>query len=61
MQKEPVNHRRLSVKETAERLNISPKTIYNRLSLKDFPIPVKRVGGSVGFLERDINKYLEDL
>ena len=57
----PINHRRLTVKETAQRLGIAPKTIYNLLSKKSFPIKAKRIRGSVGFLERDINKYLEDL
>lgn len=56
-----INHRRLTVKETAQRLGLKPKTIYNLLSKKSFPIPVKRIRGSIGFLERDINKYLEDL
>lgn len=57
----PANHKRLTVKETAERLGISPKTIYNQLSLKTFPIKPKRYGRQIGFLERDINDYLENL
>ena len=61
MQPQPINHRRLTVKETAQRLGLRPKTIYNQLSKKCFPIKVKRIRGSVGFLERDINEYLENL
>lgn len=53
--------RRLTVKQTAERLGISPKTIYNGLSSGTFPIKCKRVRGSVGFLDRDIDEYLENL
>ena len=55
------NHRLLSVKETAERLGISPKTVYNRLSLGTFPITPKRFLGRVCFLEADIVSFLEAL
>ena len=61
MQPQLTNHRRLSVKQTARRLGLSPKTIYNLLSKKCFPIKVKKIRGSVGFLERDVNRYLEEL
>lgn len=59
--KSQLNHKRLSVRETAERLGISERTIYNQLSQKIFPIKVKRFGRSIGFLERDVNRFLEDL
>lgn len=55
------NHRLLSVKETAERLGISPKTIYNRLSRNAFPITPKRFLGRVCFLEADLDAFLEAL
>ena len=58
---QPSRFRRLTVKQTAERLGISPKTIYNGLSSGTFPIKCKRVRGSVGFLDKDIDEYLENL
>ena len=55
------NHRRLTLKETAKRLGISPKTVYNRLSNGTFPLKVRRFGRQVGFLEADLNQYLKEM
>ncbi|CAB5087179.1 hypothetical protein D3OALGA1CA_648 [Olavius algarvensis associated proteobacterium Delta 3] len=56
--------RLLTVEETAERLGISPRTIYNKIgrkAKKKFPIKPKRVCGSVRFDIRDIDAYIEAL
>jgi predicted DNA-binding transcriptional regulator AlpA len=54
----------LSVKETAEYLNISPRTIYNKTGRKakvKFPVRPKRVGRCVRFDIKDLNEYVASL
>jgi len=46
--------RLLSVPETARLMGISPKTIYNEISKKCFPIRAKRHGRRVLFDERAV-------
>ena len=56
--------RLLTVKETAFRLGISEKTIYNAISHKsdlDFPIKCKRQGKKPLFDSRDIEAYIEKM
>jgi len=55
------SYRRLSVKETAERMGLKPKTIYNLLSKKEFPVKCARIRGSLGFLETDVSEYLMNI
>jgi predicted DNA-binding transcriptional regulator AlpA len=47
--------------ELSEYLGIKPQTIRNRLSSGTFPIPAKKVCGSVKFDKRDVEKYLTRL
>ena len=56
--------RLLTVEETATYLNISPKTLYDRISPKarrPFPVKPKRIGRSVRFDVRDLDQYIEAL
>lgn len=54
----------LTVKETAERLGISPRTIYNCIhkgAERSFPIKPVRLRRCVRFLEDDVNKFIKSL
>ena len=56
--------RLLSVEETACYLGISPRTIYNGISLKTkkpFPIKVKRYGRKPLFDIRELDKWVNSL
>lgn len=56
--------RLLSVKESAEILGISPRTIYNqthRKSKKEFPVKPKRFGKLVKFDIRDLEAYVDSI
>jgi excisionase family DNA binding protein len=56
------NKRFFNVKEVAEYLNISEKTIYNKLSLKTFPIKAKRLGRKTILFEiTDVVRYADSL
>jgi excisionase family DNA binding protein len=50
--------RLLTVKEVAERLKMSERTIYNQLSEKTFPIPAKRIRRTVRFREQDVVNFI---
>ncbi len=50
----------LTVKETAERLSISRRTLYRLIQDKQFPRPLE-IGGSVRFTESDILGFLRRL
>jgi predicted DNA-binding transcriptional regulator AlpA len=54
----------LSVEETARRLSIAPRTIYNGIGRKAkvrFPIPVKRFGKRPLFDSRDVEAFIDSL
>ena len=54
----------LTIKEVAEILKISERTIYNKVrenSEKPFPIPVKRVGRLVRFSSKDVQNFIDKL
>ncbi|MFA5183892.1 MAG: hypothetical protein WC405_21530 [Syntrophales bacterium] len=54
----------LSVEETARRLSIAPRTIYNgigRRAKQRFPIPVKRFGKRPLFDSRDVEAFIDSL
>jgi excisionase family DNA binding protein len=56
--------RLLSVKEAAEYLSISPRTIYNavaRKTKKPFPVKPKRHGKRVLFDVKDLDKWVDSL
>ena len=54
----------LTIKEVAELLRISERTIYNKVrkgAERQFPIKVKRVGKLIRFAARDVQRYIEKL
>ena len=53
----------LDIPDTAEYLNISSKTIRNRLSDKENPFPVqpKRFGKRVLFDIRDLDRFVDEM
>ena len=54
----------LTIKEVAELLQISERSIYNGVRKKaerPFPIKVKRVGKLIRFHPRDVEKYIAKL
>lgn len=54
----------LTVKEVAERLAISERTIYNGIckgAERPFPIQPVRIRRLVRFREQDVNKYIKSL
>ncbi len=59
-----IKKRLLSVRETAEYLGISPRSIYNMIGRKakrSFPIKPKRVGRLVKFDLKDVEAFIEGL
>ena len=53
--------RLVTVKEAALFLKISPRTIYNGISRKDFPIKPVRIGRAVRFDIEDLSRFVERL
>lgn len=51
----------ITIKELAELLGISPRSIYNQLSAGKFPITPKRVGRLIRFDVRDVEAYIASL
>lgn len=59
--KDPRFQRLLTVEETSDYLGISPRTIYNSLSARKFPIQSLRLGRAIRFDVRDLEAYVEGL
>ena len=56
--------RLLTVRETAQFLGISERSIYNQLgkgAKRRFPVKPLRMGGSIRFDIDDLNEYIESL
>ena len=56
--------RLLTIKEVAELLRISPRTIYNQVRKnadRMFPIPVKRIGKLIRFRSKDVQRFIDKL
>lgn len=55
----------LTIKEVARILQISERSIYNKVrpnsKFEPFPIPVKRVGKLIRFSSRDVEDYIAKL
>lgn len=47
----------IKISQVAERLNVSPNTVYKRVSRGD--IPACRIGRLIRIDERDLEKYME--
>jgi len=61
---EKLDRRLLSVTQTAQYLNLSPRTIYNGVapgSPNPFLVKPVRIGKSVRFDIRDLDRYVESL
>ena len=59
---ENTEKRWLTVDQTAEYLNLKPKSIYNKVSRKskmEFPVKARRFGGKILFDRKEIDQYLE--
>ena len=62
--KKQENKRLLSVKETAEMLGMSPRTIYNmvgRKAKRKFPVRPKRIGRLIRFDLQDLTRFIDSL
>ncbi|NIM97843.1 MAG: AlpA family phage regulatory protein [candidate division Zixibacteria bacterium] len=60
--KQEVSEKRLlSVAELGHIIGIKPRTIYNKMGLKVFPIKHKKIGRLVRFDIKDVDKYLDSL
>ena len=56
--------RLLTIREVAQLLQISERTIYNQVRKgadRQFPIKVKRVGKLIRFSSKDVQKYIDRL
>jgi len=54
----------LTIKEVAEILQISPRTIYNQVrknAERKFPIRVRRVGKLIRFDQKDVQRYIDKI
>lgn len=63
-EKAHIEKRMLTVPEAAAYMGISKRTLYDRIapkSKKPFPLPPKRIGGSVRFDKGDLDKWLDSL
>lgn len=54
-----MTHTILRLPVVKERTGLSRSTIYLRISNNEFPAPVSLGGRAVGWLEEDINNWLE--
>ncbi len=53
--------RLLSIEEAGIYLGLSPRTIYNGISKKTFPVKPKHIGKRVLFDIRDLDAYVDGL
>jgi len=49
------------VKGLSQYINVSPQTIYNKISRGDFPIPFRKIFGRIRFDKRDVDHFLNKL
>ena len=64
MNTKPNDNKLLTVQQVAQILQISERSIYNRVRKKAdnlFPIKVKRIGRLIRFDLRDVEKYIDKL
>jgi len=64
MSNEQTSKRLLSVEETAKYLGLAARTIYNQIhrkAKKPFPVKPKRIGRSVLFDLRELEKFVDSL
>jgi len=51
----------LTVRGVAQRLIISERTVYNKISAGTFPVRPIRIGRLLRFRSKDVDSYLESL
>jgi len=51
----------LDIKDVAYLLSLSERTLYNSISQRRCPIPVRRCGRSVRFATADVLRYVDSL
>jgi len=64
MEMEMIQKRWLNIKETAEYLGISHRSLYNRTSPKSpnpFPVKPKRIGSRILFDVKALDQFMEKL
>ena len=49
----------LTVKDVANKLNVSPAVVYNRVRRKKNPLPANRAFGTIRVNRRELEKWLE--
>lgn len=61
MRKEDMFKKRLlTIRETAQYLNISEQHIYNSLSQDTFPIPCRKIGRAIRFDVKKLDEFIEE-
>ena len=55
-----MSHRILRLPEVKKLTGLSRSTIYLRMANQEFPESISLGGRAVGWLERDINKWIEE-
>ena len=60
MKNNPAEKQLLTVKDLANRWSISPRSIYNEISKKTFPLKPKKIGRLVRFRLTDIERWEAD-
>jgi len=64
METENIEPRLFTVEQTAQYLNLSPRTIYNAVApntLAPFPVQPVRIGRKVLFRKKDLDTYIDSL
>jgi len=60
MESDP-KRRLIDINELAKIMNLAVQTIRNQLCSGSFPIPPKKIGGSLRWDSRDVEKFLDNL
>ena len=55
-----MSHTILRLPNVKRRTGLSRSTIYLRIANNDFPVPISLGGRAVGWLEEDVNNWLEE-
>jgi prophage regulatory protein len=54
-----MSHQILRIFEVADRTGLARSSIYAKIQAGDFPRPIKLSSRSVGWLEADVNQWIE--
>lgn len=50
----------IGVVETADRLGVSPRTVYRYLNDRKLPIPYQKIGGRVVMFREDLDNFITE-